>query len=317
MQALSLFETAKARIKPGEGGVILASGPPFSSFVAGFWLARHTGWKLVLDYRDEWTLSPFKFVDKTGANPAWEKRCLAQADMVIFTTPSQLAQAQGLFHELTRPIATVIYNGWEPCDFALTPSACEKTPDTPIILAYLGNLGGMAAIDPFLDSLASALTIQPDLRRKIRIRLVGHKRPEALKAVATFPFPEVLELLDSIPKQQACSMMSAVDGLLLLNPVELQRYIQGKLYEYMASGTPILVFGEGGEMGGIVNDLEAGIIVAAGDATALAQAFLNLRLMQNKATEKRLAWLSHRVRKVLATELYLKLDSITNGTKRH
>lgn len=318
MNALSIFEAAAARIKPGEGGVILASGPPFASFVAGYWLAQRTGWKLALDYRDEWTQSPFRFVDKSGTNPTWEKRCLARADMVIFTTPAQLAHAQDLFPELACSVNAVVYNGWEPGDFARAAPASRPEVHAPITLAYLGNLGAMAAPDAFLNTLAAALSALPELRGRIRIRLVGHKRPDALEALAAFPFPEVLESVDPIPKQEACGMMRAVDGLLLLNPAGLRRYIQGKLYEYIASGTPVVVFGAGGEMGEIVDGLGAGITVAEGDAPGLARALLGLRAMRDNLQERRQAWLASRERAVLAAELYRGLDALigTPGRKR-
>ena len=46
--------------------VILVSGPPFSSFLIGAKLSRETGVPLVLDYRDEWTIS----------NAYWENKRL-------------------------------------------------------------------------------------------------------------------------------------------------------------------------------------------------------------------------------------------------
>lgn len=310
LNALSLFEAAAKRIAPGESGVILASGPPFANFVAGLWLARRTGWKLALDYRDEWTQTPFKFVDKAGDNPGWERRCLDRADMVIFTTPSQLAHAERHFPALAHTHKTVVYNGWEPDDFADAPPLPQPDSGSPVTLAYLGNLGAMAAPDAFLNTLATVLSAQPELRSRIRIRLVGHKRPDALEALAAFPFPEVLERVDPIPKQEACGMMRAVDGLLLLNPVGLRRYIQGKLYEYIASGTPVVVFGAGGEMGEIVDSLGAGITVAEGDAPALARALLGLRAMRDYPQERRQAWLASRERAILAAELYRRLDAL-------
>lgn len=316
VNALSLFEAAASRIRADESGVILASGPPFCNFIAGMWLSRHTGWKLVLDYRDEWTQTPFRFVEKSGANPAWERLCLTQADMVIFTTPSQLSHAQNMFHELAHTSNTVVYNGWEPGDFIHAGPLSRPDVDQPITLAYLGNLGAMAAPDAFLDTLAAVFFLQPELRHRIRIRLVGHKRPDALVALAAFPYPEVLELVDPIPKQEACSMMRAVDGLLLLNPESLGRYIQGKLYEYIASGTPVLVFGAGGEMGEIVDRLGGGITVAEGDAAALATALLGLRSMRDLPQENRLAWLASRERATLAAELYSRLDALIEAPDR-
>src|SRR5205807_913119 len=74
--------------------VILATAPPFSSFLVAARLSRKTGLPLILDYRDEWTI----------CNAHWEnrrpdllsrfilrhmqERILRQASMVLATTRS-------------------------------------------------------------------------------------------------------------------------------------------------------------------------------------------------------------------------------------
>ena len=316
LNAILLFNMAKDSLKGNTPGVILASGPPFHNFVAGMWLAKYSGWKLVLDYRDEWTETPFRFVQKDGPNRQWEIRCLERADLVIHTTPSQVAHARSRFPVLADTRQAVVYNGWEPGDFAEVPATPPRDAATPITLAYLGNLGAMAAPDAFLDTLSAALMAHPELRARIKVLLVGHKRPDALEALRAFPFPEVIELVDSIPKPEACSMMQKVDGLLLLNPVGLHRYIQGKLYEYIASGTPILVFGRGGEMGKIVDSLGAGMTVAEGDAVGLATALQGLRAQRHGNPEQRSKWLASRERAVLAGALYRQLDTLIDTPQK-
>lgn len=313
VNALALYEAAAKRISPGESGVILASGPPFCNFVAGLWLARKTGWRLALDYRDEWTETPFGFVATDGANREWEARCLARADLVIFTTPSQLAHAEQRFAELAHNRRAVIYNGWEPGDFGAAPVVAQKDPAAPITLAYLGNLGAMAAPDAFLDTLARALAKHPDLQARLKVRMVGHKRPDALVKLRSFPYPDVIELIDTVPKTDACQMMREIDGLLLLNPPGLARYIQGKLYEYIAAGTPILSFGSGGEMGEIIRGLGAGMTIAEEDAEGLADALLRLRDFPSAGAGARTAWLASRERATLARALYQKLDALIDA----
>ena len=310
VNALTLYEAAATRISPGESGVILASGPPFANFIAGLWLARRTGWRLVLDYRDEWTESPFKFVERGGANHYWESLCLERANLVIYTTPSQLAHAEQRFPALGKARRAVVYNGWEPDDFTGSPICKKQDSTAPITLAYLGNLGAMAAPDTFLASLVGVLATRPDLRARVKVRVVGHKRPDALKKLNAFPYPETIELVDSISKVEACHMMREVDGLLLLNPPELKRYIQGKLYEYIASGTPVLAFGAGGEMGEIIDRLGAGITVPENDAETLALALDNLKTYQLGNSDKRDAWLASRRRAELAGGLYHELNAL-------
>ena len=314
VNALSLFREALARVRTDTGtGVILASGPPFLSFVAARWLARRTGRRLVLDYRDEWTQAPFSFVAKNGANPRWEQRCLAAADLVIFTTPSQLAHAKERFPELAHKRCAIVYNGWEPDDFAEAGPHRAPAAEAPITLAYLGNFGAMAAPDAFLETLAGALTDRPALRARLKFRVVGHKRPDALKRLRRFPYPEVLELVDPVPKADACRLMREADGLLLLNPPSLGRYIQGKLYEYVASGTPILAFGAGGEMGGIISRLHAGITVEVGDSPGLADALQRLRETTVAQSSQRQGWLASRERSAQAAALFRELDALVDA----
>lgn len=74
-----------------------------------------------------------------------------------------------------------------------------------------------------------------------------------------------LQVIGHMAKSDVCSMMRASDGLLLLNPQSLSCYIPGKTYDYVASGRPILLYGEGGEMAAIVGERKAGVVVPAGD----------------------------------------------------
>ncbi|MGH7622214.1 MAG: glycosyltransferase, partial [Gemmatimonadaceae bacterium] len=97
--------------------VVLASGPPFFTFVAARLVARHFGVPLVLDYRDEWTECPFDFVDKGPHDRALESRCLRSADAVFFTTESHRRNQLAAFPELDARKTHVVPNGWEPSDF--------------------------------------------------------------------------------------------------------------------------------------------------------------------------------------------------------
>ena len=117
--ALAVYEAAQPLMQTDGPGILVASGPPFHNFVAAAWLAEKYGWPLVLDYRDEWTASPFTFVLKDQANLRLEKRCLRRADLVVFTTESQRLYAIQTFPELDQTKCVVVPNGWEPSDFVM------------------------------------------------------------------------------------------------------------------------------------------------------------------------------------------------------
>ncbi len=305
LNALSVYNTARASIDMENPGVILASGPPFHNFVAGLWLSRQFGWPLILDYRDEWTECPFGFVKKDRVNRSWEARCLSAASRVIYTTESQKQHNLGKFTALTPSRCEVVYNGWDPRDFsasASAPPSHRHIGQGKLTLAYLGNLGAMASPQEFLDTLGQMLDKHPELAERLEIIFIGPKQPGAIELLAGFPFPRVIKSLDPIPKPEACRLMTQVDGLLLLNPPSIARYIQGKFYEYVASRTPILVFGKGGEMASLVEHLAAGVVIPANDVKALFEG-LN-KLKTHAANEDRIAqWLNDRTRDHSASKM--------------
>jgi glycosyltransferase involved in cell wall biosynthesis len=101
-----------------------------------------------------------------------------------------------------------------------------------------------------------------------------------------------------------------------MNPPSLNRYIPGKIYEYIAAGTPILLYGEGGEMAKIVEDLCAGQIVSAGNENALTQAIEALATRPHGRDTKCNAWLETRTRQFLANKMLVTLDCLVTGVTR-
>lgn len=315
MNAISVYEATSKIIHPGQTGIILASGPPFHSFVAGMWLAKRFGWQLALDYRDEWTQCPFDFVKKDTTNQKMEKQCLSAADHVVFTTQSQINHQTQIFSELPEIKCSLVTNGWQPDDFAIANDEPQKLPsnEAAITIAYLGNLGPMASPTDFLETLSTTLQNSPSLKNKLKVKLIGKKRPSVIEQLNDFPFQEAIEQIEHVPKTEACQIMQQLDALIILNPPTIGRYIQGKLYEYIASGTPILVFGEGGEMAAIVEELQAGVIVPSGDNKALEEALTQIHTHARSTNEKTKSWLKSRQREKLGHHMLDILDQLRDN----
>lgn len=318
LNALTVYEQALQNIASQpthtpEAGVIFASGPPFHNFVAGMWLAKKLGWKLVLDYRDEWTQSPHGFNRADSVNQLWENRCLCAADRVVFTTPSQLDHQAMTFPDLSRDKCLVVHNGWEPEDFLGTGCTDEfrhSETDGRIVLSFFGNLGAWWHPESLLETLAQACELKPSLQSRLLFRFIGNKSPAISELLQRYVRRVPLELIDHLPKLEACRMMVSTDVLLLMNPPSLSRYIPGKIYEYVAAGTPILLYGEGGEMATIINDLGVGQVVPSGSAQALVHAIESLATKHSSVNSNRSTWLATRTRQELAKTMLAKLDQL-------
>jgi glycosyltransferase involved in cell wall biosynthesis len=313
LNAVSVYEAACKLDDMARPGIIVASGPPFHNFVAGMWLAKRFGWRLVLDYRDEWTQGLQGIARNDSANRLWEGKCLRSADRVVFTTESQLAHQMKVFPALREDKCVVVYNGWEPADFMsadLQTVGMQRPANGTINIAFFGNLGPWCRPAAFLDTLAKVFAVASDFRDHVKIHFVGNKSQLAISEISQFPYQTALKLVSHVNKTEVCRMMKSADALLLINPPSMSRYIPGKTYEYVASGTPILLFGEGGEMANIVKHLNAGMVVAENDAEGLKRALHIIRSHQGTASAERTEWLKTRTREISAQRMLAVLDDL-------
>ncbi len=315
--ALNVYEAASDILSDIDPGIILASGPPFHNFIAATWLAKRFGWKLVLDYRDEWSHNPFQFVMNDQTNARQEASCLKCADHVIFTTHSQLANQATSFPALDKKTGSVVFNGWEPRDFSNKTPTVDLQPlqRKPFTLAFFGNLGPMAHPGEFLNTLSKVYDDNPALIAATQVVFVGYKQEAVLKQLADFPYQDNLLLLDQVSKAEAAVLMRNVNALLLLNTPALFRYIQGKLYDYMASDTPILFYGKGGEMATVIEEQQAGLVIPYSDTVALTRALNSLIDEEVQPAPSKQQWLQNRTREHQAMTLLSTLDQLIQADR--
>ena len=296
--------------------VILATGPPFHNFVAAYYIARMFGAKWVLEYRDEWSECPFDFVWAGAADRRWEAYLLRRADAVIFTTRSQLAHHLAVFPGLEASKGLVIPNGWELDDFSSTDAGPEPAGLEPrrLVIAHVGSQFPHALPGPFLSTLEQVLARSERLRRELRLRFVGQKSREVIEQLSQFAHPEILESIDHVPKPEAIRLMKESAALLLFNGPKFERYLPGKIYDYLAAGPPLLVFGEGGEIDALVKRLGAGLVVPWSDPEALGRALTLLAegaVPANGRPDTR-AWLQEHRRDVLAGQTFRVLNGLAS-----
>ncbi|MEN9727148.1 MAG: hypothetical protein RL434_1514 [Pseudomonadota bacterium] len=293
--------------------LVFASGPRFESFVCAYLLARRFRARLILEYRDEWTQCPFPFVTAGPFDRRWERRCLRAADHVIFTTESQRKHQLGTFPELVPERCSVIPNGWDPADLAASRQSSTRTehePEARRRLAFVGFLGDHTLPDAFLAQLGEILVRRPDIRQAIRLDFIGNKSPRAADMLREFACPDVLCLVDQLPKPEALASMLAADALLLMNPPDFARYIPGKLYDYLAMRRPLLVFGAGGEIQQLVESHRAGWVVAMNDSSALEAVLGNISRGVLQTPDTTDVWLAEHTREVLAKRTWAVMSRV-------
>lgn len=254
-------------IRAERPAVLFSTSAPFSAHLAALAVHRRTGIPWVADFRDEWSSDP-----GLRAEPAVVLRMARRLERAITANAAALTFAADYFNVLN-PAASptvVIPNGVDAADLAgpdVPPAA-----DGVLRLSYVGTLYGdrdPAPVFAALERLAARGAI--DLTR-LRIRIVGNdfRAPERRR----WPMP--VEQVGYVTHREALSEMRSASVLLhYVDPAT--QAPSGKLYEYLASGRPVLcVARPDGGAAALVRAAGAGPVASPGDPEGLERAILEL-----------------------------------------
>ena len=85
----------------------------------------------------------------------------------------------------------------------------------------------------------------------------------------------VVEFLPRVPRQESLRAMMTANALLLLQPGHTVS-VPGKVYEYLATGRPILAMAEEGEISGLLQQTNTGVWVSPDDHEGMIGALAGL-----------------------------------------
>lgn len=233
---------------------VLATGNPFSAFAAGWAIGKLARIPYVIDYRDSWTLDLFK--DEPAYPPGhqtwkWERRVIGKSAATVFVN-----NALRDWHAERYPRAAdrmmVVPNGWDPdlLELPAAETAPESTPPRPLKFGYLGTITTHQPVEEMAEAFRIARE-HPDLA-DAELNLFGHlgffKHSHAsflprlgLDAAGQVD-PELdagLRLRGPVSKTEVSSVYADSDVLVFL--AAGGRYVtSGKIFEYMATGRPIV-----------------------------------------------------------------------------
>ncbi len=262
------WRAAKAMLAEGTYDAIITTGPPFSPFLLGAAVARRTGLPLILDYRDEWSLSNQFYENRrpgavTGAVQRYlEAWCVRRATVLLATTrQSARALASVAAAAGAAAKATWIYNGYDPADFAnIVP---ESRPQGRFRMVYTGTLWGLMSMRPMVEALERLSAEHPDLVPRLELVIAGRRTPDEQVHVDRLrSFACVVDERSYLGHQDALSLMASADALCLLlaDLPGADRWVPGKTFEYLAMGLPIVAVIPDGELRSLLVEARAHVI---------------------------------------------------------
>jgi colanic acid biosynthesis glycosyl transferase WcaI len=257
--------------------IIFSQGPMFAGLV-GFLAGKIYRKPIVFDVRDLWP-------DRIWEAGALSKGASSVAPLLrVFerfmyrNSAAVVGVTQGLCGILKQRVPKripvhLIRNSAQITNRAPATQTHPKGLDEPIVIVESGTQGLYQ--DPVTLARAFSM-LKESCRRDVELRFYGDgpRVPELLKAVKNIPGAEYLG--HQAAEQLSPLLRQADIGVVTLQPAELNKLaISRRVFDYAAAGLAIVYCGDG-EGADIVKELNAGLVVPAGNVSALAETLLRL-----------------------------------------
>jgi len=254
--------------------LVLASGQPFTTFLAAAIVGRNTPASVILDYRDLWSLNPFykRSRPRLGFEAQLEKFTLRSAAAAVFVTDEcRRIQTAGLGSHCRY---LTITNGFEPI---VNAGPARSEPGFRII--HAGNFYGNRSPEVFFRGLAEACARSPALADDVRVEFYGvYDRRKFHRCCQTLGLTAKVSLKPRIPRSEMLQKLRRAAVLLLVNSYGPghEMFLPAKFFDYLAVEKPILCLAEDGALKSALNRTGAGVVADPRDAAAVSRAILNL-----------------------------------------
>jgi glycosyltransferase involved in cell wall biosynthesis len=255
---------AVRRLRPE---IVYSTSPPVSAHVVGLIVSRLTKLPWVADFRDAWTLNP-----QQEHLPAVLRRTNTRLEDAVVKHAARLVIADETIELRGRDRPELIRNGVDPADL---PEPFASRTDTTFRLTYAGTLYGARNAEPVFAAIKRLFAAGDLERAHFELRIVGSdfRGPTPDSDLQALP----VRWTGYVDHRRALAEMVESDALLLYQPPGWPG-ASGKLYEYLATGRPILcVAPEGSVPSRLVRELDAGVCAAPDDPAAIAAAIALLQ----------------------------------------
>ena len=250
----------KSYLKEHPVDAIISTGPPHSMHLIAMKLKEELGIPWIADFRDPWTeidyyddLHLTRWADRK--HHRLEREVLEKADKVVTVAPDGAKRLGRLGNRNVR----TIYNGFDRDDDAQTPVSISDT----FTLTYLGVLSKIQNPEQFWQVLGELVKEDEEFSKKLKIKLIGQIDNSVIRSIEEQGLSGYVALSPYVPHDQVSEVhRSSTLLLLFLMPDSEPRakgLLTGKLFEYMASGRPILCIGpEDGDAAHILKETHTG-----------------------------------------------------------
>lgn len=250
---------------------IITTGPPHSIHLIGLKLKQENrGLRWIADFRDpwsEWGMWDSLMVSKPvrRMHKRLESRVLSSADEIITITPFYVRR----FESLARRRVRLLTNGFDEEDF----SQMVYSKSDRFLIRHVGIINEKCDPRPFMRALKNEIASDAEFARDVAMEFVGEVHPDFRRYVSeNMVLAQVTRFPGAIPHDQLIALYGSSSLLLLIltGYKDGEGFLPGKLFEYFATGLPVLGVGPAaGDAGVLLQETGAGVMVESGDEAGM------------------------------------------------
>lgn len=299
-------------LKENPVDVIVSTGPPHSMHLIAHAVATANKIPWLADFRDPWTnIDYYKDLMLTSRadriHHDLEKKVVTDATRVVVVGRTMKQEFEDTYHRKV----DLITNGFDTEDITTAGSVSNEK----FVIAHVGTLVRTRNPENLWNAVSDLLKELPELKNKLSIRLTGKVDLAVRNSIDSAGLTPYVTYVDYLPHDRvAIEQQSASVLLLILNNTQNAKGIlTGKLFEYLASGRPVLCIGpEDGDAAEILNETRSGVTCGFNDTEKLK---LTLRKLyddtKSGVSSAKGTGIEKYSRKALTSQLAVILDEMT------
>lgn len=270
------YKTAKKIIEDESIDIVITTGPPHSTHLVGHKLSATTSIPWVVDLRDPWTNIYYNsFLPRTAAtiqkDQALETLVAETADLITTVSTGLVEEFQARANKIK-----LLPNGYDHEDFTGVIPSVKKND---FELAYIGNFKENQNCVNLWKALQELIDEYEDFGKHVKISLIGNTHPQVLASLEEFKLLTNCNIEAFVQHHTAVQRMINASGLLFIIPDtnDNKKIITGKIFEYLASKTPIISIGPtNGDAADILSDCKRSPMIDYSNSTEIKKRIFSL-----------------------------------------
>ena len=250
---------------------IYSTSGPYTCHLVALCLKQWTNSPWVADFRDPWTqhqFASYRFKTRLKIEENMELRILKTADRVVTVTKPFADGFSHKYHQVSRDKFNVITNGYDANDFSSILSVSQRSHKFTIV--HTGSFFALRTPKYFLKALRLLLDETPLLKEDIEVVFAGRLEASDKRIIHDLGLEDVVKLMCYVSHQEAISLLSNSDMILLILANTESSVYPGKIFEYMAIGKPVLTLAPtDGIAAALIRKTKTGVVVNSEDVTAI------------------------------------------------